>query len=387
LVDEEIIAALGLPRTRSAKHAAARNAIITEAYIAGLLPQWVSYSRNKAFWDPGLQHYHGTAFTYDTVVPTVDELVALGLLQHEKAYPGAHLTTGLQSRFTASESLMIALGRIRPVHWFLAPVRLKNWRNRHSKQHSNEKQVLVPLPNTRHVDRLTVQMDRVNAGRDGIVVSLDGCGGEWLGPYYVIEDSFILVKTLKVYRVFNRGSFGCYGRLHGFWQNMPKESRRLIRINGEPVAEPDFPQLHPNLIYHRRGKILRGDAYDVDGFERKDCKVAFNAAVNARTPRHAKEAISKNLNMPYAEAKRLYEAIVHRHTDVADAFASDEGIHLMRMDSDIAVNVLMQCQRRDIPVLPVHDSMIVPEQDEGTVRAIMGAAYRARTNGGIISCV
>jgi hypothetical protein len=279
---------------------------------------------------------------------------------------------------------MAALGNIRAVHQFLAPVRLKNWRNGHSRQHAGEEQVLVPLPNTRLVDRLTGQMERINAGRDEIVVSLDGCGGEWLGPCYVLEDSYVLVKSMRVYRLFNRGSFDCYGRLHGWWQNMPKKGRRLIRINGEAVAEPDFPQLHPHLIYHRRDKILRGDAYNVDGFERKACKVAFNAAVNARTSQHAKQAIRQNLNLPYAEAKSLYDAIVQRHADVADAFGSDEGIHLMRIDSDIAVGVLQECQRRSIPVLPVHDSFLVPQRDEDTVRAIMEASYRVQTNGGVI---
>jgi hypothetical protein len=298
LTDDEDIAALGLPRARSAKHVAARNALITEAYIAALLGQWVSYSRSKVFWNSGLQHYHGTAYAYRTVVPTVDELVSLGLLDHDKAQPGAPLTTGLQSRFRASGSLMTALDKITPVHQFLAPVRLKNWRNGHCKQHGGKEQVLVPLPNIRLVDRLTAQMEHINAGRDEIVVSPDGCGGEWLGPHYVLEDCYILVKSTKVYRLFNRGSFDCYGRLHGWWQNMPKKSRGLILLNGEPVAEPDFPQLHPNLIYHRRGKILRGDAYDLAGFERKACKVAFNAAVNARTPQHAKEAIRQNLNLP-----------------------------------------------------------------------------------------
>lgn len=384
--DEEAIAGLGLPRARSARQAAARNAIITEACIAALFGQWVSYSRSKAFWDPALQRYHGTAYTYDNVVRTVDELAALGLLDHDKAQPRAHLTTGRQSRLRASGSLMAALGGIRAVHQFLAPVRLKNWRNGHSRQHAREKQVLVPLPNTRLVDRLTGQMERINAGRDEIVVSLDGCGGEWLGPCYVLEDSYVLVKSMRVYRLFNRGSFDCYGRLHGWWQNMPKTGRSLILINGEPVAEPDFPQLHPHLIYHRRGKILRCDAYDVDGFERKACKIAFNAAVNARTPQQAKEAIRRALNLPsYAEAGRLYDAMVQRHADVADAFGSDEGIHLMRTDSEIAVGVLQQCQRRDIPVLPVHDSFIVPQRDRDTVRAIMETSYRDQTDGGIIS--
>jgi hypothetical protein len=108
-------------------------------------------------------------------------------------------------------------------------------------------------------------------------------------------------------------------------------------------------------------------------------------SINARSPRQAKEAIRVNLNLTYAETDRLYEALVHRHADVADAFGSDEGIDLMRLDSDITVDVLLQCQKRDIPVLPVHDSMIVPQRDDETVRGIMEAAYRDRTGGGIIS--
>jgi hypothetical protein len=78
--------------------------------------------------------------------------------------------------------------------------------------------------------------------------------------------------------------------------------------------------------------------------------------------------------------------MVRRHADVANAFGSDEGIRLMRTDSDIAVDVLLQCQKQEIPVLPVHDSFIVPQRDEDTVRSIMEASYRAKTDGGYICC-
>jgi hypothetical protein len=71
----------------------------------------------------------------------------------------------------------------------------------------------------------------------------------------------------KLYRIFNRGSFSNGGRFYGtWWQQIPKEIRPQLLIDGEPTIEHDYPQLHPNMLYAQIGARLEGDAYAVDGW-------------------------------------------------------------------------------------------------------------------------
>src|SRR5262245_10590671 len=55
----------------------ARSHIIAEALAAG--DHWVSYSRRRQHY-AARQRYYRSAYTYDAIVPTVDQLAAEGLL-------------------------------------------------------------------------------------------------------------------------------------------------------------------------------------------------------------------------------------------------------------------------------------------------------------------
>ena len=41
-------------------------------------------------------------------------------------------------------------------------------------------------------------------------------------------------------------------------------------------------------------------------------------------------------------------------------FCSDAGVSITRIDSDITLRAVKDCQSQEIGVLPVHDSLIVP---------------------------
>ena len=66
-------------------------------------------------------------------------------------------------------------------------------------------------------------------------------------------------------------------------------------------------------------------------------------------------AISKNLNMGRRTASKLLDAIVAKHKSVADIFCTDRGVTLMRIDSDIILNAVKECQAEGLSVLPIHE--------------------------------
>jgi hypothetical protein len=96
---------LGLPPARSKAAAVARAQIITEAFLVSRSDPnaWTSYSRRREFYSSRRGRYWPPTYTYDFVVPAVDQLASLGLLDHEKMPEG---NLGWQSRFKLSDELL-----------------------------------------------------------------------------------------------------------------------------------------------------------------------------------------------------------------------------------------------------------------------------------------
>lgn len=182
-------------------------------------------------------------------------------------------------------------------------------------------------------------------------------------------------------RVFCRSSFDCGGRLYGPWQNIPKHYRRRLTINGEPVTEPDFKCLHAQLLYAVAGRSIHEtfDPYRADGdFDRLYGKLALLIGVNARTIqatiRALAGAIQKErkedfLDVSYAAA--ILRRVKEINDPIKQFIGSDWGVRLQKVDGDLAIRVIQACLKDGIPVLPVHDSFIVPQRWEGRTREHM----------------
>lgn len=73
--------------------------------------------------------------------------------------------------------------------------------------------------------------------------------------------------------------------------------------------------------------------------------------------------------------KKMLNAIKERHKPIANFLASGEGIRLQREDSDIAVEIIAQHIKINVPILTVHDSFIVPKFFEPFTIDIMNQVY------------
>jgi len=184
-----------------------------------------------------------------------------------------------------------------------------------------------------------------------------------------------------VRRIFSRGSFDKGGRLYGWFQSLPSRYRAAMTINGQPVLEPDFGQFHAAIIYGLRGIRLAGDAYETAEFPRAQGKSAFNIALNAANDRSAVAAIAHDLHIDRSRAFLLLRAIKRKHRPIDDVFRSDAGISLMRIDSEIILRAVKNCQLQGIGVLPVHDSLVVPACRAGNAAEAMVKAFASRIPG------
>ena len=349
----------------------ARGSLLTEASLAAECGCSVSYSRSKDFYT-GIDRYHGTDWSYRRVLRCVAEAARLGLIRDYRVPPG---NRGWQSWLEATDELM-GVWRSRPQTLHYSPGDPIVLRGANGKS--------AGYQDTDMTLRLRGELREVNDMLSSIKIEVDGV--TWQGRHIVFTgaggaQSFILpVLGNPVRRIFSRGSFKLHGRAYGWWQNIPKEWRKHITINGSATAELDFRAMHLSMLYNEANTPMpAGDPYAIPGWQRGDVKLAVNIALNAATAPGAIVALSQaaGFSAPNnrTKAAEVILAVRAKHNPVAGAFGSDAGIHLMRRDSDIMMRALKILNADGTPALPVHDSLVVQQRHAGAATEAMSKAW------------
>lgn len=197
--------------------------------------------------------------------------------------------------------------------------------------------------------------------------------------------------------LYQSGDIG--GRLYSKG-NLSKIERSTILINGEATSEPDYRSLHINMLYHLDGKqcpfedpYLVGDIPKDDDM-RKVSKLVLLTLINAKSESACIKSVKYTIKEDERKKKGKFNPIRERlrrgdfiieqvvlsllksHGNVSKYIGSDYGIRLQKLDSDMILSVLEQCQELNIPVIPVHDSVRCPECHTQTVIKIMKATYK-----------
>ena len=214
-----------------------------------------------------------------------------------------------------------------------------------------------------------------------------GTGGLARGP--------LCMRQAGLTRIFKAGGVGRWFQRGGLsYQELPKEERARLRLNGEAVAELDYPAMHPHLMYAWEGKPCPDDFYErvtaLCGCPRPVAKRMALMAVNAGSYRILSAAVnfSKRKGWPnlYDELKAsgltpgvVVAALVEAHPVIERHVFSGQANRLMLAESDIMTAVLMGLAGRGIPALPVHDSPVFPKRHRETVRGVMEGEFFLHT--------
>jgi hypothetical protein len=193
----------------------------------------------------------------------------------------------------------------------------------------------------------------------------------------------MVIQWNQLHRVFtedleNGGRF--YGAtVHG----LCKELRSHLYLDGCPTSELDYSGLHLRMLYHREGLDYEEDPYGYsDSDERPYAKLIALVAINKQTGRGMINAMRKTFaengldRAPDHEIDRMITQFEQAHARIKKYFCSDIGLRLQNLDSRITSLILEWGLERDIPVLPVHDSYIVPVSYKQELYEIMTQAYR-----------
>ena len=186
------------------------------------------------------------------------------------------------------------------------------------------------------------------------------------------------------YRVFN-GNFKTGGRVYGgWWQQVGKQYRQKILINGKPTVEVDFSGWHIALLYLKKGIEFDwsrdNDPYDVHlpkinqhTYKRWLLKTMMLISVNAEDEASAIQAIQKTptpediirpegLVLTNKLLSEILDKLKEKHSPIAEYFCTGMGIKLQNVDGEITMNLIAEYTKLKIPLLAIHDSYVIEDK-------------------------
>ncbi|MGQ0621533.1 MAG: hypothetical protein ACT4QA_16705 [Panacagrimonas sp.] len=405
----------GSGQTAKANYQKLRNhlrLVLLDAYISHHQDpaQWVGYSRNDEKYLGQKSRYNRLRLSRQFLTQAVDLLAGNDFLESWVSKPG---WSALQSRFRPTALLSDMLRAI-PVNAIE-----QDYSVRESIVLKGEKDPVTKIaPFIEYDDE--EEGDQPRRWRDNLAIINKQIASSTLG---ITLDAATL-KRLRInfehkhlYRVFNNGDWNQGGRFYGGWwiglkNREPYHFRRHITIDGKPVVEVDYSQIHPTFLYatagvhtiERRGVRVAvpgeglkvpADSYTIDGLDRGDAKTVFNTMLNVRSPKGIFQAVrnaaiederedarqkAQLAGIEYVEPDathriaaytRCIQPILQAHPGIADAFGTGIGLLLQNKDSQMAEAVMLELAGSGITVLPVHDSFIVRAEYEGMLLTIM----------------
>ena len=181
------------------------------------------------------------------------------------------------------------------------------------------------------------------------------------------------------------------GRLytHTEWgiQQLEKDWRQYIKIDGEPTVELDFSGLSIRMLYSKIDRGFDGDPYTgvldaIPGLDldekvviRDFMKKLLQAILNSEEKADAVGSGNFGIHEQCKRGKFKVRNVLHKHgisvselvdmfeelhqSNQSDYFYSKIGLELQYLDSRIALKVINHFNKHRIPVLAVHDSFII----------------------------
>ena len=169
-------------------------------------------------------------------------------------------------------------------------------------------------------------------------------------------------------------SYKLGGKYYGpCWQNLSKELRGKIKINGEETVELDFNAMHLHLLYCKVNKKLTDyipegiDAYQLPNRNRKIVKTSFTCCINNNCNKdNVNHVVGRRVVKKYPEIfmkntsyRDILEELGSYHPEVRQFFYAQIGNEISSMESKVSDYIIGKLTKKNILVLNIHDSFIV----------------------------
>jgi len=172
-------------------------------------------------------------------------------------------------------------------------------------------------------------------------------------------------------------------------QQCPQIVRKEILINSSEVVEPDYSAFHTTICYSILNLKAPIDIYKLSSNLPKNLiKPILTRIYYSKSRIELKESLKKynkeSKNKYYNDLSKYYSTdiinsaiddIMLLHDPIKKFFYSNQWGMLQRIDSNIAMEVMLLLRKKEIPCLCIHDSFIVPKQYSRILIDIMREAY------------
>lgn len=155
------------------------------------------------------------------------------------------------------------------------------------------------------------------------------------------------------------------GRVYTRFQNMPKEMRAQMRIDGKETVELDYKSNHLMMLIAMLEQPLPDDPYlaiaSKSASSRDQVKAFITASLGADSEVKAFNSLKrKKFN------RELFNKIKVATTSLYEGLPLFKGVGVMlqSLEGQIALDIMEEGAREGIVVLPVHDSFIATEDNE-----------------------
>jgi len=198
------------------------------------------------------------------------------------------------------------------------------------------------------------------------------------------------------------------------YQQLNKQERVKVRINGQDVSELDYSAMHPHILYAWEGLQCPNDFYERTALE---LGIPYNAStkpavkgvtlmsINASDEPTLEKAIKNEsrkerksnktranegrqshlvledeLTKLSIDFRAVVSAFVTAHPIVANKYLyTNIPNKLMLKESEIMTSVLLELMKRNIYAIPIHDSVLFPKQYAPDVKQVMLDCYLKNT--------
>ena len=204
-----------------------------------------------------------------------------------------------------------------------------------------------------------------------------------------------------LYRQFNEGGVAGYdydksGRLYddgGDFQNLSKDKRLALQLNGEPVCEIDIASCHYTILHGILGIPFDNsfDHFQIDGADRDVVKryvsqsLGSNSLINRWNDFDYRDGDDRDL-IKGTEYQQIYpireiKPIVLEALPVLARWPklNRNWADFQFLDSEVMLQTIYELTTiHGVPALPVHDSVIVPISKRAFAEQVLADAFEAR---------
>jgi hypothetical protein len=278
----------------------------------------------------------------------------------------------------AADAMAFAVGNRHWQSWFRATPKLMEWVLGAKIDHKpvrriimrdEDKNEIAYNDKARAVVKMGRDLDAVNAYLARQTITLGGNVLKEGDPLYVDTHCVTGALRIQLRRIFNDASWYKGGRWWNDVQNIPKQARLWMKLEGYPVAVYDYSAFYPGLLYAMVGSCCIGDPYTIPDWPRAITKRALNILINTVNGTSAVRAVATELKHHiggsqkdrYQKARIIIAGLKERNGPIAGFLHSNAGKHLMWHEAFILYQNMLDLMRLEIPFLPLHDALLVPE--------------------------